>query len=63
MASKGLRVISYQVTRKVEASYKLSHTIETLNGYTACWALAIIFSFSLFLFSFQLVFLNYQQIL
>ena len=30
MASKGLRAMSYQVTRKVEAGYKLSHTTETL---------------------------------
>jgi len=38
MASKGLRVISYQVTRKVEAGSNPSHTHETLIGYTACWA-------------------------
>jgi len=36
MASKGLRGISYQVTRKVEAGYNLSHTPETLICYTAC---------------------------
>jgi len=36
MASKGLRAISCQVTRNVEAGYKLSHTTETLIGYTAC---------------------------
>lgn len=36
MASKGLRGISCQVTRKVEAGYKPSHTTETLIGYTAC---------------------------
>ena len=28
MASKGLRMISYHVTRKVEAGYKLSQTSE-----------------------------------
>ena len=38
MASKGLRAISYQVTRKVEAGYNPSHTTETLIGYTACCA-------------------------
>jgi len=36
MASKGLRAISCQVTRKVEAGYKPAHTTETLIGYTAC---------------------------
>jgi len=36
MASKGLRAISYQDTRKIEAGYKPSHTSETLIGYTAC---------------------------
>jgi hypothetical protein len=36
MASKGLRVISCQVTQKVEAGYNPSHTSETLIGYTAC---------------------------
>jgi hypothetical protein len=36
MASKGLRVIPYQDTRKVEAGYKPSHTTEPLIGYTAC---------------------------
>jgi hypothetical protein len=30
MASKGLWVISYQVTQKVEAGYKRSHITETL---------------------------------
>ena len=39
MASKGLRTIIYQATRKVEAGYNPSLTIETLIGYTACWAL------------------------
>jgi len=34
MASKGLRVITYQVTRKIEAGYNPSHTTETLIGYT-----------------------------
>jgi len=37
MASKGLRVISYQGTRKVEAGYKPSRTTETLIGYIVCW--------------------------
>jgi hypothetical protein len=37
MASKGLRAISYQVTRKVEAGYKTSHTDEPLIGYIVCW--------------------------
>lgn len=37
MASKGLRVISYQGTRKVEAGFSPSHTTETLIGYTVCW--------------------------
>jgi len=36
MASKGLRAIFYQGTRKVEAGYKPSHTTKTLIGYTAC---------------------------
>jgi len=42
MASKGLRVISYQGTRKVEAGYKPSHTAETLNGYIVCYMLGFI---------------------
>jgi hypothetical protein len=37
MASKGLRVISWQLTRKVEAGYKPTHTTETLIGYIVCW--------------------------
>ena len=37
MASKGLRVIFYQDTRKVEAGYKPSHTSETLIGYIVCY--------------------------
>jgi len=36
MASKDLRAISYQVTRKVEAGYKPPHNTEPLIGYTAC---------------------------
>lgn len=36
MASKGLRAISYPVTRKVEAGYKHSQTTETLIGYIVC---------------------------
>ena len=39
MASKGLRAISYQVTRNVKAGYKPSHTSETLIGYIVCCAL------------------------
>jgi hypothetical protein len=46
MASKGLRAISYQGTRKVEAGYNPSHTNETLIGYTACWLQFFIFFFS-----------------
>jgi len=37
MASKGLRAISYQGTKNVEAGYKPSHNAETLIGYTACY--------------------------
>jgi len=37
MASKGLRAISCQVTRKVETGYNPSHTNETLIGYTALY--------------------------
>jgi len=36
MASKGLRAISYQDTRKIEAGYNPSHTTETFIGYNAC---------------------------
>jgi len=36
MASKGLRVISYQGTRNFDAGYKPSHTTETLIGYIVC---------------------------
>jgi len=36
MASKGLRAISYQGTRKVEAGYNALHTKQTLIGNTAC---------------------------
>jgi hypothetical protein len=35
--SKGLRAISYQGTRKVEAGYNPSQTTETLIGYTVCY--------------------------
>jgi hypothetical protein len=38
MASKGLRAISYQGTRNVEAGYEPSQTSEILIGYTACYA-------------------------
>jgi hypothetical protein len=44
MAIKGLRAISYQGTRKVEAGYKLSHTSETLNGYIVCCAFGFLSS-------------------
>lgn len=37
MASKGFRMIPYQVTRKAEAGYNPSHTTDTLIGYTACY--------------------------
>jgi len=36
MASKGLRVITYQYSRKVEVGYKPSHTTKTLIGYIVC---------------------------
>jgi len=36
MASKGVRAISYQGTRKIEAGYNPSHTTETLIGYIVC---------------------------
>jgi hypothetical protein len=39
MASMGLRTISYQGTRKVEAGYKPSYTAEALIDYTACYLL------------------------
>jgi len=42
MASKGLRAISCQGTREVEAGYYPSHTTETLIGYTACCVLPFI---------------------
>ena len=45
MASKGLRAISYQGTRKVEAGYKPSHTTETLIGYIVCYAFVFFFLF------------------
>jgi hypothetical protein len=37
MASKGLLVISYQGTQKVEADYKPSHTPETLIDNIVYW--------------------------
>ena len=43
MASKGLRAISYQGTRNVEAGNKPSHTTKTLIGYTACYSALIIY--------------------
>jgi len=46
MASKGLLGISYQGTHKVEASYKPSHTTETLIGYIVCCA-QLLFCFGL----------------
>jgi len=36
MASKGLRVISYQGARKVEAGHNPSYTTKTLIGYIVC---------------------------
>ncbi|MEK6780953.1 MAG: hypothetical protein AABY93_04575 [Bacteroidota bacterium] len=42
IASKGLRAMSYQGTRNVEAGYEPTHTTETLIGYTACCALVAI---------------------
>jgi hypothetical protein len=45
MASKGLRAILCQVTRKFEAGYNPSHTTETLIGYTACCTQAFIVLF------------------
>jgi len=54
MVSKGLRAISLQVTRKVEAGDKPSHTIETLINYAACYALV------LYIF---IIFLNYLRLL
>jgi hypothetical protein len=38
MASKGMRAISCQGTRKVVAGYNPSHTSETLIGYVVCCA-------------------------
>lgn len=35
--------LSCQVTRKVEAGYKPSHTTKALFGYIACWAFVILF--------------------
>ncbi len=48
MASKGLRAIPYQVTRKVEAGYNPSHTTETLIGYTACYVALIFFNLNIY---------------
>lgn len=42
MASKGLRAISYQGSRKVEAGYKPSHITETLIGYIVCCAFVLL---------------------
>jgi hypothetical protein len=55
MASKGLRVISYQVTRKVEAGYNPSHITETLIGYTACYG-QVLFIFSIIIQMESLIF-------
>jgi len=33
---KGFRVIYYQVTRRVKADFRLSHTSETLMAFTLC---------------------------
>jgi len=43
MASKGLRAIFNQVTRKAEVSYKPLQTTETLIGYTAYQQLFFLF--------------------
>jgi len=45
MASKALRAICYQGTRKIEAGYNPSQTSETLIDYTACWAFVVYFQF------------------
>jgi len=42
MANKGLRVITYQVTQKVEADYNASQTTETLINYTVCCVFVLI---------------------
>jgi len=42
MASKGLRAISYQDTRKVIADFCPSQTSETLMAFTLCCVLRII---------------------
>ena len=58
MASKGLRVISCQVTLEDEAGYNPSHSTETLIGYTACYQL-FNFAFSIkdyLLFTFFILF-------
>jgi hypothetical protein len=47
MASKGLRAISCQVIRKIEAGYNSSHTSETLIGYTACCAVVHYLNFAI----------------
>jgi len=41
MASKGLRVITYHGTQKVEAGYIPSHTTEGLIGYIVCCGLPV----------------------
>jgi hypothetical protein len=51
MASKGLRAIFCQITRKVGAGYNPPHTTETLIGYTACWRVVVfVFLLSILLF-------------
>jgi len=45
MASKGLRAMSYQVTRKVEAGYKPSHTTELFSrpkGVNPYWLYSLL---------------------
>jgi hypothetical protein len=43
MPKSRLRVISYQVTRKVEAGDNAAHTSETLIGYTEFCAFVLYF--------------------
>jgi hypothetical protein len=47
MASKGLRVISFQVTRKVKADFCPLHTSETLMAFTLYYLLVFL-SYRLF---------------
>ena len=59
MASKGLRAISFQVTRNVEADSNPSYTAETLIGYTSCWTQLLINQhFNLFKYLFCFCFIS-----